>query len=269
MSKEPIVVASRDGTPIARWTRGEGPPLVLVHGAASDHTVWARVVARLARAATVHSLDRRGRGRSGDIHPYAIEREFEDVAAVVDDIGEPAAIVGHSFGATCALGAARLTGAVRRLVLLEPGAPRASALDDELAARIEERLARGEREEALALFASEVIGSDPGELRRSVGERAWRVALDNVGTVPRELRAQSGLRWADVELARVQAPTVVVLGAQSPPRFEGPARTLSQLIPGARLATFPGPGHRAALSEPDLLAELVRSSLGTSREGWG
>ena len=113
-------VASLDGTRIAVHRSGEGPPLVLVHGAAADHSRWRPVLPALERRFTVLAVDRRGRGGSGDAAAYALEREVEDVVAVVEAAGEPVALLGHSHGAVCALEAARLTGGVRALVLYEP-----------------------------------------------------------------------------------------------------------------------------------------------------
>ena len=78
---------SNDGTPIAYRRSGEGPPLVLVHGAAADHGRWRPVLPAFEERFTVYATDRRGRGGSGDGDDYAIEREFEDVAAVVKSIG--------------------------------------------------------------------------------------------------------------------------------------------------------------------------------------
>ena len=118
MSRE--TVASKDGTPIAYWRSGEGPPLVLVHGTTADHSRWAPVLPAFEQHFSACAIDRRGRGGSGDSDEYAIEREFEDVAAVVDSLGEPAFLIGHSYGAVCALEAALLTRNVRKLVLYEP-----------------------------------------------------------------------------------------------------------------------------------------------------
>jgi len=119
MSQE--TVTSVDGTPIVYWRSGEGPPLVLVHGASADHSRWTPVLPAFEQRFTVYAVDRRGRGGSGDSDDYTIEREFEDVAAVVDSLGEPANLLGHSYGALCALEAALLTRNVRKLVLYEPG----------------------------------------------------------------------------------------------------------------------------------------------------
>jgi pimeloyl-ACP methyl ester carboxylesterase len=77
-------VVSKDGTPIAYWRSGSGTPLVLVHGATDDHTLWTSVSPALQQHGSVYAMDRRGRGRSGDADAYALEREWEDVAAVVD-----------------------------------------------------------------------------------------------------------------------------------------------------------------------------------------
>ena len=105
------LVASPDGADIAVFTTGHGLPLVLVHGASADHTTFRVVGPLFARRFAVHAIDRRGRGASGDTDPYAVEREYEDVAAVAEaiatDAGEPVAVIGHSFGGRVALGAAK------------------------------------------------------------------------------------------------------------------------------------------------------------------
>jgi pimeloyl-ACP methyl ester carboxylesterase len=114
------IVTATDGTPIAYQRGGEGPPLVLVHGTSADHTRWKPVLPTFEEHFSVCTIDRRGRGASGDSEEYSIEREFEDVAAVVDSFEEPAYLLGHSYGALCALGATPLTSNVRKLVLYEP-----------------------------------------------------------------------------------------------------------------------------------------------------
>src|SRR5688572_24264216 len=97
-------VSSRDGTRIAVWRSGHGPPLLLVHGATADHTTtWRSVRSTLEQRFTVFAMDRRGRGGSGDSSAYDLQREAEDVAAVIDFIGEPTAVLGHSYGGLCAI----------------------------------------------------------------------------------------------------------------------------------------------------------------------
>src|SRR5438876_7125721 len=96
-------VTSRDGTRLAVWRSGQGPPLVLVHGTTVNHTDWAPVLPALRERFTVYAMDRRGCGASEDAPDYALEREFEDIAAVVDSAGEQVRLLGHSFGALCSL----------------------------------------------------------------------------------------------------------------------------------------------------------------------
>ena len=99
-------VTSRDGTAIAYWTSGVGPPLLLVHGTSGVHERFAPLLPYLEPHVTVHAMDRRGRGGSGDAAAYDLAREFEDVAAVIDAIAETSGslvdVYGHSFGGNCA-----------------------------------------------------------------------------------------------------------------------------------------------------------------------
>ncbi len=118
-----ILYRAIDGTAIGCTPFGSGSPLILVHGASVDSTFWLPVVPALANAHRVLSMDRRGRGDSGDHPEYEIEKEFSDLAGLIDSIGEPVDVVGHSFGALCALEAALLTRNVRRIVAYEPPLP--------------------------------------------------------------------------------------------------------------------------------------------------
>lgn len=113
-------VISKDGTRIAFWRSGSGPPLLLVHGATADHTTtWRFVLPELEQHFAVYAMDRRARGSSGDTLPYDLQREAEDVVAVVESIGEPVNLLGHSYGGLCAIEAALLTENLRRLILYE------------------------------------------------------------------------------------------------------------------------------------------------------
>lgn len=93
---------------------------MLVHGTGGFSTRWKPILPALEKYRTVYAVDRRGRGESGDGSNYAIEREFDDVAAVVDPIGNGVDLLGHSFGAVCALEAGLRTSHLRKLILYEP-----------------------------------------------------------------------------------------------------------------------------------------------------
>jgi pimeloyl-ACP methyl ester carboxylesterase len=169
-------ITSGDGTRIAYGRSGSGRPLVLVHGTSVERSSFRFVEPLLTDRFTLYSVDRRGRGESGDsTDGYAIEQEFADIAAVVDSLAEPADLLGHSYGATVALGAARLTRNVRRLILYEP-APGVPQVDPELLARLDALLAEGERERLLSVFLTE-LGLDPDALEqlrpRRPGGCAW------------------------------------------------------------------------------------------------
>src|SRR5436190_8552144 len=187
------VVTSGDGTPIAVFSSGDGRPLVLVHGSTADHTTFRVVGPRLAERFRVHAMDRRGRGGSGDAPAYAIEREFEDVAAVVAAVSagsrSSVAVFGHSYGGRCALGAALLTDAIDRVVSYE-GAPTpagASYHPAGIETRLREQLAAGDRDGALAIFLAEVVGMSADDLVAYRANPVWPLRAAAAGTILREL----------------------------------------------------------------------------------
>ena len=250
-------VVSRDGTPIAVWTSGEGPPLVLVHGAAADHGRWAPVLGALGERFTVLALDRRGRGRSGDAAAYAIEREYEDVAAVADWAGGRVSVLGHSYGAVCALEAARLSGAIARLVLYE-GPIGFVQSPPEVVGRLRTLLDAGERDELLQLFMREVAGlpAEQVELLRSLP--AWEARLAAAGTIPREERANREYVFDPARFRALDTPTLLLSGGDSPEPFKQAARALADALPDCRIAVMPDQRHAAMDTGTDLfLAEVL------------
>src|SRR5690349_1704112 len=122
------IAHSRDGSEIAYWKSGSGPALILVHGTAADHTRWKPVLSELEAKFTVYAVDRRGSGSSAqEAQPYALTKEFEDIAAVVDtvysDTGAAPSLLAHSHGAICSLEASLLTPHLKKLILYEPPIP--------------------------------------------------------------------------------------------------------------------------------------------------
>src|SRR5829696_2081424 len=184
-------VTSKDGTPIAYWHSGQGPPLVLVHGTAADHGRCAPVLPTFEQHFSVCAVDRRGRGASGDSEDYAIEREFEDIAAVVDSLGEPPILLGHSYGALCALEAVLLTRNVRKSVLCELGFEMAGQepFPPSDIERLEALLGAGDRERVVATFMREVAGLPPETVEHMRSQPTWQVLVSAAHTIPRELRA--------------------------------------------------------------------------------
>ena len=178
-------VTSQDGTPIGVWRSGKGPPLVLVHGAAADHRRWAPVLPALEQHFTVLAVDRRGRGRSGDRGDYTIEREFEDVAAVVESAGDEVAVLGHSYGGICALECALLSDGISKLVLYE--APMGFLESPpHVVDRLQELLEQDRRDELVSFFMGEVAGLPPDQVELLRSKPAWEARLAVAHTIPRE-----------------------------------------------------------------------------------
>ena len=190
----PVVehVTSSDGTRIGFHRSGEGPPLVLLHGATGAHWSFRYILPSLVERFTLYAVDRRGRGESGDADGYVIEREFEDVAAIVDSVGEPANVFGHSYGATVALGAVLATPNIAKLVVYE-ASPGISVVPHEYLGQIEELVEGGEREEAL-VYALGLFGLTHDEVERLKAAPTWPVRVAAAHTVAREVRAEESYR---------------------------------------------------------------------------
>lgn len=258
---EPEMILSEDGTPIAVWRSGDGPPLVLLHGTAADHTRWAPVVPALEERFTVLAVDRRGHGRSGDAKQYAIEREYEDLAAVVEAAGENVDVVGHSYGGLCAIEAALLTDRIRRLVLYEP--PMGFlASPPEVVERLATLLDAGERDELIAYFMREVAGlsAEQVELLRTLPPWESRIAVAH--TIPREEKASSAYEFDADRFRRLGTPTLFLRGGDSPPPFEAAADAVAEALPECRVVVMPGQGHAAIDTGPELFIAEMLSFLG-------
>ena len=252
-------VTSSDGTRIAYRRSGEGPALVLVHGTTSAHWSFRFLAATLVDRFTVYAIDRRGRGESGDRADYTIEREFEDVAAVVDSIEEPASLFGHSYGATVALGAALVARNLHKLVLYEP-APGISGVSSEDVERIDDLVARGEREEAL-VHAFRLFGLTPAELEQLRASPTWSARVAAAHTVAREIRAEEAYRVDPERFRDFAAPTLLLLGEESPDWAREGTEQIRAIVPGARIAILRGQGHVAIMTAPELVADEVARFL--------
>ena len=157
---------SRDGTPIAVWRSGAGPALLLVHGMVAGHsTTWRLALPELERRFTVYTMDRRGRGGSGDTSGYSLLREAEDVAAVVDSIGESVNLLRHSYGGLCALEACLLTSHVRRLVLYEGVSFGGSRVRAEAIEELQALLVARDVDGMLSTFLIEMAGACSEQMR--------------------------------------------------------------------------------------------------------
>ena len=174
-------VQSVDQTRIAYRTGGSGPSLVLVHGASADSTVLSLLTPLLEPHYTVHAMDRRGRGHSGDAMVYDIGLEYADVAAVVDQVaganGRAVSLYGHSYGAVCALGAALLTPNIEQLFLYEPGYGAVLSPEPEVLDRLDDLIAAGDHDAALEHFYRHAVGMSADDVAAMRRQPSWHARL--------------------------------------------------------------------------------------------
>jgi len=249
---------SKDGTNIAYDKVGHGPVVILVLGALNSRKSGAKLAKLLASHFTVISYDRRGRGDSTDTAPYAPQREVEDVAALIDEVGGPAYLYGHSSGAAIALEAAiNLRKQVRKLAIYE--AP--FALDDDArkAAKEYNRLLKkllvsGRNGDAVALFVRSVGVSDK-QIQAMRRMPMWRGLKAMAPTLAYDSDALGeGHSLPTALLSGITTPTLVMHGGAGSPSMRDAAQAISEAIPNAQLRTLAGQTHGV---RPKVLAPVL------------
>jgi pimeloyl-ACP methyl ester carboxylesterase len=261
-------VASHDHTEIAYWTSGDGPPIVLVHGTPADHTRWRPLLPHLERHVTVHAIDRRGRGASADAPDYSLQREYEDVAAVVDAVaavsGERVDLYGHSHGGIVAFGAATLTANIRKLALYEgwPVAdPSIYALPADVVGRMDKLLADGDRDgvvETLFRSIEDMSDDDMGALRSAP---SWPGRLAAAHTVTREISGETQARLEAAHAAKITVPVLLITGEESADPAKREVGAVAAALPDARLLVLAGQQHIADILNPATFAKHLLSFL--------
>lgn len=247
-------VTSADGTAVAYETRGEGRPLVLLHGTAGSSASWRTLPARLADDYRPVAVDRRGRGESGDGETYALRREVEDIHAVLDAVGDDPVLFGHSYGGLVALEAAA-DADIGGLLLYEPAVVAGDHPGGvQRAARMRDLLAAGDRERAVALFFRGFGGEELVE-KMPVAQIA-----PIADTVVREhdVVVEYGVDDFDAD---VDAPAQLLVGETSDDHVHRAADAVAGRL-GADVVTLAETGHRALRTAPGRLEAAVREFLG-------
>ncbi len=252
-------VTSRDGILIAYERSGKGLPLVLIHGAAADHTRWKPILPELEKHFIVYTVDRRGRGQSGDVEPYTIEREYEDVAAVVDSIPGPVNLLGHSYGAICSLEASLKTPNLRKLILYEPpiDTDAKENYPSDAVGRMISYLQVGERDKALLIFLQEIVRIPKNEINILRCLPSWPSRVATAQTLPREEASVKSYILNPQRFSHMGTPTLLLLGGDSPSSFRVAIETLKKAIPNSRIAIMPGQRHTAMDTAPKLFLNEV------------
>ena len=266
-------ITTPDGVAIAVFRSGAGLPLVLVHGATADHTTWRTSGPLLAAGHTLHAIDRRGRGASGDGapgQPYSIEREFDDLRAVVDAVaaeaGTPVDVVGHSYGGRIGLGAALRTANLRRLVCYE-GAPPAEGhgyqdADAGTVRRVERLVAAGDRDEALATFMRDIVGMPEPELAAFRADPIWPRRAAAINTTVRELHAETSPAGSLATLGAVRQPVLQILGGASTAPFAEATAALDARLRNGHVVVIAGARHAAHHTHAPEFVAAIEAFLG-------
>jgi pimeloyl-ACP methyl ester carboxylesterase len=264
-------VISADGTTIAYERTGTGPVVVLVATALDDRHGLDAIAGRLADRCTVVNYDRRGRGESGDTRPYAPAREVEDIAALLDALGEPVTLAGGSGGCVLALDAATALGdRVAGLFLYEPplivGPGRPVPAD--FREHVEGLLREDRRSEVVEYFFTQVVGVPAEFIGPMRADPSWQTMCRYAHTLPYDAQIVAGTQDAGplpTDRWSIGSPVEVVVGENSERFFHEGAQALADLLPRARVRVLPGQDHGAFWMAPDALVDMVADAVAPAR----
>jgi pimeloyl-ACP methyl ester carboxylesterase len=242
---------SKDGTAIAYERSGQGPALILVDGALCSRAFgpMPKLAPLLARHFTVYVYDRRGRGESGDTLPYAKEREVEDIAALIQEAGGSASLVGLSSGGALALEAAASGLHIRKVVAYEPpfvgDNGRRSGTEHE--GELKKRVAAGNRGGAVRYFMKDMVGVPaPFVVMMQVMPWVWRKLKAVAHTLPYDAAVMGGFKVPAARLASIKVPTLAMHGSKTDARLQDAARAVAAAVPGAQHRTLEGQTHNVS-----------------------
>jgi pimeloyl-ACP methyl ester carboxylesterase len=261
--KEIATVTSADGTEIAYERSGRGPPIVLVHGGTLDRRWWdiSDVRGGLAKDAKVYAIDRRGRGGSGDAEEYEPEREFEDIAAVVDSIDEPVTLLGHSSGGFYSLEAALRTDNLSGLVLYEPSFPvdgrGFQGPSEESQKELMSLLDAGEVEQAYIEVLENDAELTPEEVEALRSSPLWQEYVERFPTMMPKIQRIPEYEFDPERFADLTVPTLLLTGTEGGQWGQDTTLALDDALSNTRVVTFDGHGHAAMLTAPDLFTDEV------------
>jgi pimeloyl-ACP methyl ester carboxylesterase len=254
-------VTSADGTRIAFSRYGAGPAIILVHGTFTDrtHPTLSGVAAALAPWFTVVNYDRRGRGDSGNTEPYAVDREIEDLAALVEAAGGSAMVFGGSSGAALALEAAARNPHISKLAAWEPPYhvdDSAPCLPDDFAARLDALVRAGRRGDAVQMYMVEAAGMPASAIAVMRLEPSWSESEKTAHTLAYEAAVMGpGNALPAARLGGITQPVLVLNGGSSPPWMINAGRAVAAAIPGTVYRVLEGQTHN--VSAQALVPELL------------
>jgi len=253
-------VRSKDDTLITCECQGRGPTLLIVHGGTGDRTRWTPLFPFFKSRFTVCAMDRRGHGDSEPGSNYSLQKEIEDVIAVVNSRSGPVFVLGHSIGGVFALEAALLTDKISKLVLYEP--PLQDGDHTGVADQMAKMIKSGNRERALETFLSEIVKLSPKEIETMKARPSWPNRVASIDIQIREIRALSKYRLDAVRTSGLKTPTLLLAGANTPSvQLKQATELLMKTLPNRSLIVFEGEEHNAMDTIPQRFAEEVTKFL--------
>lgn len=255
-------VRSNDGTAIAYDQLGAGPPVIMVVGAFNTRATTGPLAAALQERFTVLNYDRRGRGDSGETLPYSVERELEDLDALIAEAGgSSSSVFGYSSGATPALRAAARGLAISKLALYEPPFlvdESRPPLPADLPEQLGELIAAGRRGDAVELYQTEAVGI-PEEVVVGMREAPFRPALEAIAhTLVYDATIIGDLTLPTELIASIATPTLVIDGENNVPLMRSAARAVADTLPNGQRRTLAGQSHEIS---PDATAAVLEKFL--------
>lgn len=248
-----LTVRSSDDTEISYKRVGTGSPVVLVHGAGADHTVWGPIVPHLKDRFTLYMITRRGRNPSGDASDYALAREVDDVLAVINAIDNPVHLLGHSFGGLIALEAARRGTSLHRLVIYEPA----------IVTNGHETAYRRFQSAFRAALGAEQYGRALEIYYRKAGVDMDREEITDktavAQSVQREIEAVGEYRLP--QKIHIDISTLLLYATESSALLRDATRTVERKVAQSHLEVFPEAGHTAFFEMPERFVRTVSRFL--------
>ncbi len=250
-------VTSADGTTLSVRRSGEGDPLVLVHGSLSGINAFSMVELTFAERNSTWVYDRRGRGGSGDGPEYSLDREIEDLQAVLEAAGGPAHVLGHSYGAIIALAAAGSGVPMRSLAMYEPPLLQ-DRLDRAVVDRVVSLVGDGDIDRAITVMCVELAGIGEEEIAvpRSI-KTTWNQLRDAAGVIERELAIVGEIDWSRFDLPVADRPVLVLRGGRDVAPLYPRPEDLPRFVTDPEIVTIPDQGHVAVNYAPFEFAGYV------------
>jgi pimeloyl-ACP methyl ester carboxylesterase len=234
-------VTSKDGTIIAYDRIGHGPAVILVVGAFNDRTTGAPLAQSLSANFTVFTYDRRGKGQSGDTLPYDVDREIEDLEALIQRAGGSALVFGYSSGAVLALRAAAHSLAIPKLALYDP--PPTGRYAGELATKLGDLIEDDRRGDAVELFQTDGVGI-PSEVVIAMRNAPFRPGLEKIAhTLVYEMTVLTDEMMPPRVTAAVQIPALVIVGTANPESMRHSAKMVAKALPYGKFQALEDQTH--------------------------